>query len=970
MKLLSATFLAAMLAVVIPAGADEPEPDGEKTIPASAEIEFSRTAEEIAANVHVTIEPNDDGSIYQIGDWGEPRYEGDVIYLDARADGPLESFNTEPIRQSHEYRLFPRGEAEWNAVEFETLELIPEFLRPEQREEVVIRTLEGWNDWLSRHWPPNIDAPPPAVPVDFETHMVVGVFLGREVEGSGVEIHKIETNGEVTNVHYAEWIAGVTGDDGEVRYHRPGHLVALRQSDLPVLFNGRAPGGETWQRVEFQSVELVPEWMRPVAPEDVVIRTEEEWSAWVSKHFPPDVLAPMPGPPVDFADHTLIGTFLGETDQGLGIEITSVSSNSATIRVDVLETLPGVMPEDPEKVRPGHMVAIARTDLAVHFEHEVLAFPGPPPGDDPDMDAELSIAAQELGELPDDGLPAEGSYHVVFSIDGVAYARAVLDLGTGAVGIPARAGIDIEQTDTVVNANVEVAFTGAPYHTIAEWGPVERRGNHFILNSTANEIVFVREPDLPYFESHTFALLEVDDDGDGNGEPNEFRRVENDVRVEEKKNVVIQSRDEWWALIGFEPGPLVLPPPDPIDFEKETLIAVFRGTQPNGCYHVKITGVVKTPDGIRVDYQLRDPRPGEGCTEALVYPASLVAMAKNEGPFEFVEHPDPGTDADSPDPTDVSPGADGEAGAGGALESGERYTVEFRIDGRTYAETSFIYGDPDGDGGVGETEIPARASLEIEEIDAGLTAHVEVAFTGFPYHTVSDWGPVIQRDDLIVFDAEAIEINFVQEPELPYFESHRYHLPISDLPGDDRDRVITLEFRLNGEVYARVQHLLGGGTSEPEGELPPGFLVWLGEFVPDATAELDPDAALDGGGMASMNRDGDRWTDVQEFWLGLSPVKADDSPAIRPEFVMDDAGRHFAISFQRRKQAEVESGVEFIVQASADLESWIDDPGLVEHVSSRDVGAEMEEVTIRLDADAAAYRFLRLKLAAKAELEE
>jgi hypothetical protein len=172
--------------------------------------------------------------------------------------------------------------------------------------------------------------------------------------------------------------------------------------------------------------------------------------------------------------------------------------------------------------------------------------------------------------------------------------------------------------------------------------------------------------------------------------------------------------------------------------------------------------------------------------------------------------------------------------------------------------------------------------------------------------------------------------------------------------------VITVEFRMNGDVYARTQYRLNDVIGLPNPTpLPDGFLDWLGGFVPEMNG---PDAEAAAGGH---NRDGDRWNDLEEFLLGLNPVDPSEPPTIRPEWITDEAGDHLAICFQRRKDAEAHA--DFVVEASRDLVNWIDDPSLLEHVSTTDLGPDLEEVTIciRATVEESEYPFLRLTLREK-----
>ena len=56
-----------------------------------AKLGVRHEGDQVIAHVGVEIAPNADGSIYRILDRETPRRDGLVFYLDAKADGPLES---------------------------------------------------------------------------------------------------------------------------------------------------------------------------------------------------------------------------------------------------------------------------------------------------------------------------------------------------------------------------------------------------------------------------------------------------------------------------------------------------------------------------------------------------------------------------------------------------------------------------------------------------------------------------------------------------------------------------------------------------------------------------------------------------------------------------------------------------------------------------------------------------------------
>ncbi|MFT5405221.1 MAG: hypothetical protein ACI9DF_004068 [Verrucomicrobiales bacterium] len=690
-------------------------------IPAGAKIEILREEEKVIARVGVEIEPNDDGSIYEIADWGEPRREGNTIYLDATAVGPNQSLNTDPVFYENDYCL--------------------------------------------------------------------------------------------------------TGDDDD----------------------------DDGRPIDFKTLELIPEWLRPEEQQQLVFRTEEDWNQWVTENFPPNIRAAQPGPPVDFDEHTVIAVFAGETEQGIDIFISEVTDHGSYIEVAYVTTLPGILPEDRERVRPGHMIAIPKTKQPVRFSSDVIAFPtplpvepipgeeaGPPPVD-------LAIAAQEI---------EPGTYTVVFRINGTAFANESFEID-GNRSIPARASIEVTASNVTAAAQVDVTFTGVPYHTISDWGPVLRRENHFILDAQASEIQFVQDPGV-YTESHTYRLPLYED-----REPIDFQHIDLRVQREQPLNVIIQTREEWWSLIGFEPGPLVLPAPDPVDFGEYTLIAVFSGAKPNGCYGVKIQDVLLENGVINVSYSERVPGPDEFCTQAIVYPSSAVSILKTDTPIDFITRPY--VDLGAPIPVNGPPGD-----------------------------------------GSGADPLPA---IEVEE------------------SLIAGRGPIY-----------------------------------------------TVEFRMNGETYARTSFRGSDVFFVPDPDsLPEPFIQWLDHFLPEVPpseagvgGEDDGRAVRDAAQQKSANHDGDRWTDFEEFLLGLNPTDPNEPSAIWTDWVKDDQGEgHFAICFNRRKGSE--EMADFLVEASQDLKVWVHDPALVQEPIIREVDADLEEVTICLTASSEAleFPFVRLHLQAK-----
>jgi hypothetical protein len=81
------------------------------------------------------------------------------------------------------------------------------------------------------------------------------------------------------------------------------------------------------------------------------------------------------------------------------------------------------------------------------------------------------------------------------------------------------------------------------------------------------------------------------------------------------------------------------PPPPPINFEKEMVVAVFAGQKPTGGYSVKVEKVVYAAGRktVWVVYSEKAPGPDAMTTQVLTYPSHVVAVTKVEGEVKFVK---------------------------------------------------------------------------------------------------------------------------------------------------------------------------------------------------------------------------------------------------------------------------------------------------------------------------------------------
>jgi hypothetical protein len=98
--------------------------------------------------------------------------------------------------------------------------------------EAVVRTAADWNQVWRDHAGPGSEAPA----VDFESSMVVGVFLGaRNTAGYTVEITAVEPDGAGLVVKYME-TKPARGTILAQVITTPFHLVSVARADGPVRF--------------------------------------------------------------------------------------------------------------------------------------------------------------------------------------------------------------------------------------------------------------------------------------------------------------------------------------------------------------------------------------------------------------------------------------------------------------------------------------------------------------------------------------------------------------------------------------------------------------------------------------------------------------------------------------------------------------------------------------------------------------
>jgi hypothetical protein len=116
-----------------------------------------------------------------------------------------------------------------------------------QRRDVVIKDKAAWAALWAEHVSPVVyitdpvqpALPPRALPdVDFNTQMVIGVFLGMAGNGcNSTSIDSVSSDGKAITVRHSDTVPGI-GVMCTMYVPSPAQLVVVPKSDLPVQFVG------------------------------------------------------------------------------------------------------------------------------------------------------------------------------------------------------------------------------------------------------------------------------------------------------------------------------------------------------------------------------------------------------------------------------------------------------------------------------------------------------------------------------------------------------------------------------------------------------------------------------------------------------------------------------------------------------------------------------------------------------------
>lgn len=110
--------------------------------------------------------------------------------------------------------------------------------------------------------------------------------------------------------------------------------------------------------------------------------------------------------------------------------------------------------------------------------------------------------------------------------------------------------------------------------------------------------------------------------------------------VQDKLQEVVRTDAEWKKLWEKHKRTVRPQPSLPkVDFSKEMVIALYRGSQSSGGYTVSIVSVEDDGTNIVVTYKERDPTPGGVQIAAITQPFVLVRVPVSNKPVKFVKVP-------------------------------------------------------------------------------------------------------------------------------------------------------------------------------------------------------------------------------------------------------------------------------------------------------------------------------------------
>lgn len=105
-----------------------------------------------------------------------------------------------------------------------------------------------------------------------------------------------------------------------------------------------------------------------------------------------------------------------------------------------------------------------------------------------------------------------------------------------------------------------------------------------------------------------------------------------------RQTYTIRSDAEWQAAWQAHEPRTVPPAARPaVDFSRQMVLGLTRGTGPNGCHGLSIQRVVEHAEQLLVHYAVSTPSGTAACTQALVALTDFVVVERLDKPVSFVQ---------------------------------------------------------------------------------------------------------------------------------------------------------------------------------------------------------------------------------------------------------------------------------------------------------------------------------------------
>jgi hypothetical protein len=108
-----------------------------------------------------------------------------------------------------------------------------------------------------------------------------------------------------------------------------------------------------------------------------------------------------------------------------------------------------------------------------------------------------------------------------------------------------------------------------------------------------------------------------------------------DSAIDEPREVVIRSADEWRALWQAHRAE----PPPPVDFSQVMVVGLFAGSRPTAGFSVTITSVRVEDGRLMVEWTEQRPAAGDLVAQMITAPFHLVTVPRTDGGVEFRRSP-------------------------------------------------------------------------------------------------------------------------------------------------------------------------------------------------------------------------------------------------------------------------------------------------------------------------------------------